>query len=75
MTGLMLVSKPERDFKFGVGDVCVLNSGSPVMTVTVIEPNGNRCVDWDGGSTSFPSICLRPHALMWLLTERSNGKR
>lgn len=59
---LKLVDTPERDWQFGVGDFCVLNSGGPLMEVTDIV-NGERVCKWDGGTASFPSICLRPDFL------------
>ena len=50
--------------KFKVGDVVVLNSEGPHMTVTHIAPDGACVVSWfsqDGsrGMHEFPEQCLR----------------
>lgn len=67
MSGLRVVIQPEKDWNFQVGDRCVFNSGSPLLTVVEIV-NRNRIVSYVGDKGElclaiFPSICLRPHFL------------
>jgi len=70
---LKVLFGPEKDWNFNIGDLCVLNSGSPMLTVVSIELNGDRVVSWSNGDKlfqdKFPSICLRPHFLarLWKL--------
>lgn len=65
MSELYFRFRPERDWKFNIGDNCVLNSGSSIMTVIGISKNGDRIVSWmhddEEEEDKFPSICLRPH--------------
>lgn len=60
---LRLVRKPEKDFKFQIGDYCVLNSGGPLMEVVGISQDGKRICKVDITYYIFPSECLREHAL------------
>lgn len=52
------------DHQFVVGDICMLRSGSPALTVINVKQNGSRTVCWFDNGTSkfdlFPSICLKP---------------
>lgn len=42
--------------KFEIGDICLLKSGSPELTITDIFPDGKRLVSWfdDNGRVEFP---------------------
>lgn len=75
---LVLVRRHERDWQFVEGDVCVLNSGGPVMTVEEVLGNGDRkCKYFDGKQVqyaTFPSPCLRPPFEMRILMgDKVNG--
>lgn len=72
---MILVDRPERDWRLSVGDICVLNSGSPVMEVVDVSSDGSRIVRWfDGGkiqTKAFPSACIRPPVQMRILVDRA----
>lgn len=67
MSQLRVVDRAERDWKMQPGDVAVLNSGGPVMTVTDVLSDGRRMCEWDGGSSAFASEVIRPPFEMRLL--------
>jgi uncharacterized protein YodC (DUF2158 family) len=60
-----LIWRPDRDHKFTVGERCVLNSGSPLLTVVAVNSDNTRTCSWNNGKETyrFPSICLRPFIL------------
>lgn len=73
MNGFDLFFRPEKDWKFQVGDLCVLNSGSPILVVYIVMRDGRRVVYSPdiGGLLTLPSICLRPHSLLRILGANS----
>lgn len=60
MSSLRLIDRPERDWKMQPGDVAVLNSGGPVMTVVDVLADDRRLCYWDGGESMFVSETIRP---------------
>jgi uncharacterized protein YodC (DUF2158 family) len=62
-SNLLLVA-PAADFQseseacLGIGDIVVLNSGSPKMMIVDINPHGTVIAAWRGGEASFSSACL-----------------
>lgn len=67
MTQLRLIDRAERDWRMQVGDIAVLNSGGPVMTVVGVLETGERVCQWEGGSGLFTSQILRPPFEMRIL--------
>lgn len=67
MSSLRLIERAERDWKMQPGDVAVLNSGGPVMTVLDVLPNDRRLCRWDGGEGVFISEVIRPPFEMRIL--------
>jgi hypothetical protein len=73
MDKMELIYRAEKDFEFQVGELCVLNSGSPVFVVGHVLKDGRRVLSSGEMNVSLivPSLCLRPHSLLRILGARS----